>query len=97
MWSRPLPLMAPSTALVLRAGQSLLPILAPPFLLSAFFTVETRTRKDSFLSPTSRLAPPFPAERCVHSFLLETPIGRKQFNTKTKHPPSYLVQQTLSA
>lgn len=91
MWSRPLPLMATSTALVLRAGQSLLPILAPPFLLSAFFTVETHTRKDSFLSPTFRLAPPFLAERCVHSFSLVTPTGRKQFNTKTKYPLSYLV------
>lgn len=58
MWSRPLPLMAPSTALVLRAGQSLLPVLAPPFLLSAFFTVETRTRKDfpfSYLQASSTL------------------------------------------
>lgn len=90
------PLMVTSTDLVLPAESSLLSILAPPCAppFPAVGDTYSIGKRLLFLFPTSRLAPPFPAKRCVHSFSLETPIGRRQFNAKTKHPHSYRVQDT---
>lgn len=86
--------MVTSAALVLQAEPPLLPILAPPYS-PPFSQLETRLWEEvslpfSYLQASST----FPIKEVCYVLSLETPIGRKQFNAKTKHPHSYRVHET---